>query len=246
MFDGYQLVRDEDERGNLSTLSKKREEEHCEGIVMERWVAGELLTLLAQKALYWSAKETLVVTDIHLGKAAAFRAGGIPVPEGSMAADLDRLGRLVEQFRPERLLCLGDLIHAKTSKTTAVIKAFAEWRRQFQALTVISLEGNHDFYAGRIPEGWGVEMVSELVERPFVWRHFPLEAGDSVVEGDVLAGHLHPAVHLRGIGRLPCFYFGERGGILPAFGSFTGTAIIQQSSPSGRIIAIAEDELVAL
>jgi metallophosphoesterase superfamily enzyme len=39
---------------------------------------------------------------------------------------------------------------------------------------------------------------------------------------------VHPCVRLTGAARngarLPCFYFGARHGILPAFGAFTGNA----------------------
>ena len=44
--------------------------------------------LLAERALYWPRAATLFVADVHLGKAAAFRAGGVPLPRGATAADL--------------------------------------------------------------------------------------------------------------------------------------------------------------
>jgi metallophosphoesterase superfamily enzyme len=47
------------------------------------------------------------------------------------------------------------------------------------------------------------------------------------------SGHLHPAYVMQGTGkqrlRLPCFYFGQHCGILPAFGHFTGHASIDTS-----------------
>jgi metallophosphoesterase superfamily enzyme len=46
----------------------------------------------------------------------------------------------------------------------------------------------------------------------------------------VLAGHLHPGVVLGGRAhdrlRLPCFHFGPRSGVLPAFGEFTGMHVV--------------------
>jgi metallophosphoesterase superfamily enzyme len=42
--------------------------------------AGEVLTLLPQRALFWPAMSMLVIADIHFGKAASFRAQGIPGP----------------------------------------------------------------------------------------------------------------------------------------------------------------------
>ncbi|HMU04607.1 MAG TPA: hypothetical protein PJ990_13330, partial [Saprospiraceae bacterium] len=61
-----------------------------------------------------------------------------------------------------------------------------------------------------------------------------------------LAGHIHPGISLKGKGRqkvtLPCFYFGINNGLLPAFGYFTGKAIIKIEKKSD-IFAIAEDKI---
>ena len=43
-------------------------------------VAGERLVLLPEMAAYWERAGTLLVADPHFGKAAAFRAAGIPEP----------------------------------------------------------------------------------------------------------------------------------------------------------------------
>jgi len=42
-------------------------------------VRGEELLLLPQRALWWPAQKTLLVADLHFGKAATLRAHGIPV-----------------------------------------------------------------------------------------------------------------------------------------------------------------------
>ena len=50
----------------------------------------------------------------------------------------------------------------------------------------------------------------------------------------VIAGHLHPVLSLRGIGRdrlrLPCFSFEARCAVLPAFGEFTGGWLLQRQA----------------
>ena len=63
----------------------------------------------------------------------------------------------------------------------------------------------------------------------------------------MLAGHLHPCV---GIGRrgwdylrLPCFWLGDRVGVLPAFGAFTGMHPVRPAGQD-RLFAVA-DGLVA-
>ena len=67
------------------------------------------------------------------------------------------------------------------------------------------------------------------------------------VGGYALAGHIHPAVWLTGCGdpglRLPCFWFARRHGILPAFGAFTGSAVVKPRA-GDQVFVIAEDEVV--
>ena len=48
-------------------------------------VAGTELCLLAEKALWWPERRTLLIADLHLGKAAGYRALGQPVPSGTTA-----------------------------------------------------------------------------------------------------------------------------------------------------------------
>jgi len=51
-------------------------------------VGGEGVELCADRALFWTRTRTLFVADVHLGKAAAFRAGGVPLPRGATSLTL--------------------------------------------------------------------------------------------------------------------------------------------------------------
>jgi uncharacterized protein len=53
-------------------------------------VAGEVLELRPERPAYCPARKALLVADLHIGKSAAYRHGGIPVPDPSFH-DLDRL-----------------------------------------------------------------------------------------------------------------------------------------------------------
>lgn len=57
--------------------------------------------------------------DVRLGKATSLRAGGVPVPRGATATDLDRLDALVQRTGSRRLVVLGDFIHAAKSRVPA-------------------------------------------------------------------------------------------------------------------------------
>ena len=84
-------------------------------------------------------------------------------------------------------------------------------------------------------------MAAEIILDPFVFTHKPKQ--DSSFYG--FAGYLHPAVTVTGKGSLketlPCFCFGPRAALLPAFGSFTGNQVIHPTRDE-QIFIIAGDE----
>lgn len=207
---------------------------------------GERVTLLAERALYWPRERTVFVADVHLGKAAAFRAGGVPLPRGSTAADLARLTRVLERTGASRIIVLGDFIHAKAGRVPALAEAFARWRIQHAAIDVMLVRGNHDARAGDPPAAWNVGCVDEpFALPPFLACHRITQPAS----GYALCGHVHPGVRVHGSGeqsaRLPCFVLGARRAILPAFGRFTGLADVLPA-PRERIVVIAGRELFAL
>jgi DNA ligase-associated metallophosphoesterase len=209
-------------------------------------LAGESVVLLAERALLWEGAGTLLAADVHLGKAAAFRAAAIPMPGGTTTAALARLTSALARTGARRLLLLGDFFHARSGRAARTLAAIAEWRTRHADLEILLVRGNHDRGAGDPPAEWRFDCRDEpWVEPPFAFRHHPAEEPS----GYVLAGHLHPAVSLVGPGRqrerLPCFLFGERVGILPAFGDFTGGAIVRPR-PGDRVFAVAGDEVVPI
>jgi len=96
--------------------------------VLDTVMGGERVALHAERALHWLRERTVFVADVHLGKAAAFRAGGVPLPRGSTAADLARLTRLIERTSAARLVVLGDFLHARAGRVPAVSDPFVAWR----------------------------------------------------------------------------------------------------------------------
>ncbi|MBL8379018.1 MAG: ligase-associated DNA damage response endonuclease PdeM [Burkholderiales bacterium] len=185
-------------------------------------VAGDELVLCRERAIHWPARATLLVADAHFGKAATFRARGVPVPEATTAANLAALDRLIERHALKRIVFLGDFLHAREARNRATQGALAAWRERHAALKLILVAGNHDHHAGDPSAGLRIERVEEpLVDGPFALCHHPQASS----AGYVLAGHLHPAYRLSGKRdalRLPCFWLGPNTGVLPAFGDFTG------------------------
>lgn len=185
-------------------------------------VNGHALLLSAERAAFDPLQKSLFIADAHFGKDAVFRARGIPVPVGSTAESLKRLDSLIAAHRPESVVFLGDLLHARESHADETLGALGAWRSRHRALRLVLVEGNHDKHAGALPEAFGVELVKEPYRLgPWALCHHPQIADDAYA----LAGHEHPvyrlATRLDSV-RLPCFRFGARSGVLPAFGAFTG------------------------
>jgi DNA ligase-associated metallophosphoesterase len=187
-------------------------------------LAGEAVLLLAHKAMFWPRHKMLIVADIHFGKAASFRALGVPVPGGTTQANLDALDSLITMHGAMHVLFLGDFLHARAAHADATVQAMLAWRRlpRNAALRLTVVRGNHDAHAGDPPAALAIDMVDEPWRLgPFAFCHHP----DVLVSAYVLAGHIHPLCRLR-VGResltLPCFLLGPGRAVLPSFGAFTG------------------------
>ena len=207
-------------------------------------VAGEPVQLSAHRAVYLPRFETLVVADLHWGKAATFRAKGVPLPPGVTGTDLERLSDVVSETRASRLVIVGDLLHARAGRHERTLHAIEQWRTSLASLEIVLVRGNHDSHAGDPPAALNIECIDgPLIVGPFACQHHPTAHTSHYV----LAGHLHPHVNLRGRGRqslrLPCFVFCKQGAILPAFTSFTGTGAYTPGE-GDRLFAIVEDEIV--
>ncbi len=63
-------------------------------------LAGAELWLLPDKAIYWPQERALLVADVHIGKAAAYRRLGQPVPHGTTERNLAWLDAAIMAIRP--------------------------------------------------------------------------------------------------------------------------------------------------
>lgn len=204
---------------------------------------GEPVALLPQRAVWWPGARTLIAADLHLGKEHAFGALGIAIPGGVLEETLERLARCARQWGAERVVVVGDLLHARLGTTPRVIETVARWRASLEA-EIWLVPGNHDRAHDLVAEPWRLRVCpGELRDGPFRFVHVP---GPGTPGCFTWAGHLHPATRLEGGGdavRLPCFHIGEHVGILPAFSLFTG-ARCTEMAPGDAAWAIAGDRIV--
>lgn len=204
------------------------------------------LLLLPQKAIYWQQQQTLMVADVHLGKTGHFRKAGIAVPRDLEQNDLAVLSDLVAEFKPERIIFLGDLFH---SDMNADWEWFAMWRQQFPNVTIDLVRGNHDIIADKYYDQLNISLHKQMIIGPFLMLHHPLTEDElGLITQYAFCGHIHPGINLKGKGRqsitLPCFAFGSRQAILPSFGKFTGKVAVQ-TCKTDNVFAIVKDKVVA-
>lgn len=207
-------------------------------------VQGAQLHLLPEKAVYLPDEETLLVSDVHLGKSETFQRFGIPVPNQVNTATLARLEQACRQTQARHLFILGDLFHGQAGVVDEVIDAWLQFLNRTQLAAHLIL-GNHDR-----PLTADLSQLSLIChDRPvqlasWVLSHEPLP----VNAGVNICGHIHPCVQLAGQGdrlRLPCFYWEAslQRLTLPSFGDFTGgyTVAIHRESTA---YVVAENTVI--
>jgi len=198
--------------------------------------------LSPDKCLYWPAKKVLMVADLHLGKINHFRMSGVAVPPKANDTNTAVLIDVVNRFRPERVLFLGDLFHSHYNPEWEVLGQVV---RHFSQCSFELVMGNHDIMSTLQYERHGLITHQSLQLETLLLTHVPEEECDPGLYN--LAGHIHPGARLQGKGRqtmvVPCFHFGKQVGILPAFGSFTGLFPVQPKR-NDRVFVIAEDSII--
>ena len=189
---------------------------HC------RWQwRDEELVLSAEKAIWRPSSEELFVADLHLGKAEVFQACGIPLPSDDDRGTLQRLEKLCQQWKPKRVIILGDLIHGPLGLTERLKADLRNLHSRLNA-EVLLVGGNHDRHLH--PSAFPQHPAFRLGR---LWlSHEPEQPMDGR-EGLNLCGHIHPTTTLRQGSdrlRLPCFAYDnvEQRMLMPAFGELTG------------------------
>lgn len=167
---------------------------------------------------------TLVTADLHLGKATAFQAQGLAIPEGDSETDLKRLRALCKWHQATRLVINGDLYHSPAGVSSEIERLLETFVNDMPIPVELTL-GNHERKIPHIPPF--------LSPCPFVERggfHIVHDPADAPADRPALTAHWHPLAKIadgkRTSLRLPCFLVRGDMVVLPAFGSFTGGQIV--------------------
>lgn len=166
----------------------------------------------ARLALFHRGERWLAVADLHFGYEISLRAAGALFPMWGMDTIETRLRALLEDYRPARLIIVGDFVHDRTAREPAL--ALLE-RLRAETETVL-LAGNHDRRA------FGPEEASaSFATDGFCFYHGDAAAPAEASGRQEIIGHHHPAGTLRdGAGlalKLPAFVQTETRWVLPAF-----------------------------
>lgn len=179
--------------------------------------------------LYLPHSRTLIVSDLHLEKGAAFARRGMLHPPYDTSQTLARLKRCVDHYEPLIIISLGDSFHDQAGSeylpefARQVIKNMQTGRQW------IWISGNHDPHPHTSIEG---EFAEELICDTLCLRHEPTSLD---VEGEI-SGHLHPAAIVTRRGksvRRACFATDRKRLIMPSFGSTTGGLSLKHKAFKG-------------
>lgn len=173
---------------------------------------------LPQGALFWPARQALLVADLHLEKASWFARLGQMLPPYDSIATLADLTAVAAATAAREIWCLGDSFHDRHGCDRLPERA----RLMLTGLTASThwtwITGNHD---PGFADHCGGAIVDEAVVDGLVLRH----EADPTDTRPELSGHFHPKLRITQRGRQVsrrCFVASERKLVLPAFGALTG------------------------
>jgi DNA ligase-associated metallophosphoesterase len=212
--------------------------------------------LTTDRTMFWEEEKALIVSDLHFGKTGHFRKSGIPIPSLLYKEDLQRLIVQIQYFQPAELIIVGDMFHSHANKE---LELFLKWRSDLPDVNIRLIRGNHDILNESWYTGAGIQLSSQTFSRQQfhfihdITDHLQGKDGLNIKAADGISyffsGHIHPGIRIQGAGRqslcFPCFYFGKKYAVLPAFSRFTGTAMIYPEAEE-HVFAIVQKELIRL
>ncbi|MDX2229672.1 MAG: ligase-associated DNA damage response endonuclease PdeM [Leptolyngbyaceae cyanobacterium bins.349] len=209
-------------------------------------ILGNQLHLLPEKAIYIQSLNTLLLSDVHLGKSETFQSWGVPIPNCVNQTTLDRLQKLCSHYDLEYVFILGDLFHSKQALADAVLDAWFEFVKNSSA-SVQLIVGNHDRALVPKLEQLSISCIlHEMRLENLILSHEPTPKPDCLN----ICGHIHPCVRIKtrlDDLRLPCFYLEHSQNllVLPSFGEFTGGYEVPLNSGT-TAYAVAENTIIPL
>lgn len=206
----------------------------------------QTLWLSASRCIFWEEESVLIVSDLHFGKSGHFRKSGIGIPQNIFKNDLQRLFSQIEFFKPKIILITGDMFHSAANKE---LDLFLKWRNDLSYVKFYLVRGNHDILKKGFYKEADIQVfTNKLSFGNFCFTHDVASACDDE-KLFTFSGHIHPGIKMNGLAAqslmLPCFYFGKKYAVLPAFSQFTGLSKMKPLA-SDHVFAIVENEIIKI
>lgn len=178
----------------------------------------QVFVLDARAIAFWPAQSCLIVSDLHLEKGSYYSRFASPLPGYDSIDTLLRLQKVIHEYHPKHVVCLGDSFHD--------INGFERLSSDCKALLISLCQGverwtwilgNHDpALSSNLPGN----QLTELKLASIWLRHEPEETSELQC-----IGHFHPKASItvrrqKVTGKT--FVVAENLMIMPAFGSYTG------------------------
>jgi DNA ligase-associated metallophosphoesterase len=182
-----------------------------------------------ERIIFWEEEKALILSDLHFAKTGHFRKEGIGVPQNLYKEDLQRLFHAIQFFQPKKLIVVGDLFHSRENKEMNI---FLKWRNDISHINIHLVKGNHDILENSWYERSEITVSNEQLSiEQFSFTHDASSINQQQITNNYFfSGHIHPGIKIKNSLQslhFPCFYFGEKYCVLPAFGKFTGLAMIK-------------------
>ena len=105
---------------------------------------GSELHPMAEGALWWPARKTLIVSDLHLEKGSSYARGGQHLPPYDTRTTLGLVKRLVSELGAQTVISLGDSFHDPKAFQRLCEHDVTIIRELTSQTDWIWVEGNHD------------------------------------------------------------------------------------------------------
>ncbi len=186
---------------------------------MDRIEVAKNIEATRDFALFLRDERALVISDLHLGFEGALAEQGVSIPRFQRRVILERLGKMLDRVKAEKVIVAGDFKHEFSRNLTD------EWIEVKQVLrfvkeraTPVLVRGNHDNYLATILGDLNLPLHDryDIANVTIVHGHEDVSTLHPIV-----MGHEHPALKLKdelgAVVSVPAFLVTPALIVLPAF-----------------------------
>ncbi len=199
-------------------------------------------------------KDTLIISDLHIGYEQSLNREGIMVPRFQYKLILERLEEIIKRSTIRKVIINGDLKHEFGRITRQ------EWKEALNFIEflkdnfdeIILLKGNHDNFTKFIAGKTGLEVYETYSVEDFIIMHGDKIPEDIMSKGEstIIIGHEHPCIGIRNgerLEKIKCFlkgnYYEKNLVVMPSFNFVTeGSDVLHEKPLSPFLKNISTDQ----